>query len=93
MYKRILLRIRERVRSNQYVLTLHARREMNKDELRLFDVEHAILTGEIVERQIDKRTVEFKYRVRGLATDGSSVEVIVKIGPTFKMVVITVYRL
>lgn len=93
MYKRALLRIRERLRSSQYLLTLHARREMNEDELHVFDVEHAILTGEIVERQTDKRTAESKYRIRGRATDESSVEVIVKTGPTGKIVIITSYRI
>ena len=51
MYERILRQMRENIRSRQYVMTLHAEEEMNDDLLGIFDVERAILTGAIVERQ------------------------------------------
>jgi hypothetical protein len=43
----------ERIRTRQYVMTLHAEEEMNDDHLSVFDVERGILTGEIMERQRD----------------------------------------
>jgi len=56
-------------------------------------VEHAILTGEVRERQRDRVTAEWKYCVKGEVFDGSSVEVIVKISLTGRLVIITVYTL
>jgi hypothetical protein len=65
VFERILKQFREKVRNCQYVMTLHAEEEMNDDELTIFDVERAILTGEIVERQKDQATAEWKYLVSG----------------------------
>ena len=42
--------MRDKVRTRQYVMTLHAEEEMSDDALTIFDVERGILTGEIVER-------------------------------------------
>ena len=39
-------------------MTLHAEEEMNNDDLTIYDVESAILTGKIVERQRDRETAE-----------------------------------
>jgi hypothetical protein len=47
VFDRVLRRMREKVRSRQYVVTLHAEEEMASDGLTIFDVERAILTGEI----------------------------------------------
>lgn len=44
--------MREKVRRLEYV-TAHAEEEMSDDELTILDVEHAILSGKIVERQRD----------------------------------------
>jgi len=85
--------MREKVRTAQYVVTFHARREMNDDALTADDLEQAIFTGEILERQKDRITAEWKYRVQGEATDGRQIEVVAKIGPTGKLAVITVYAL
>ena len=41
-------------------MTLHAEEEMDDDGLTIFDVECAILTGEIVQRQKDHGTGEWK---------------------------------
>ena len=92
MLEQTLTRIREKVRRRQYVVTFHAKREMDEDELTSYDVEHVILSGEILERQRDADTSESKYRVRGQTIKGPEAEVIVKISPTGKVVVITVYR-
>ena len=64
---------------------------MNNDGLSIFDVEQVILTGEIVERQKDKQTGEWKYRVRGLTLEESDVVVVTKLSPTGKMVILTVF--
>ncbi len=53
MFDRILKRIQEKVRTLEYVMTIHAEEEMDDDELTIFDVEHVLLNGEIVERQKD----------------------------------------
>jgi hypothetical protein len=92
MFKRILVRIREKIRHGQFVVTLHARKEMNDDGLFVFVLVHAILSGEIYERQLDRRTSEFKYRIAGNSLEGEAVEIIVKISMTGSIVILTVYR-
>lgn len=87
----MLSRIREKIRSRQYLMTYHARREMNYDDLTVYDVERAILTGKILERQKDETTNEWKYRITGKTVAGGKVEVVAKISPTDKLVIITVY--
>lgn len=93
MFARILKRMQEGIRSREYVVTLHARKEMNADELSIYDVERGILTGEILERQQDRLTVEWKYRIRGKTTEGDKVEIVAKLSNTGKLVIITVYSL
>ncbi len=93
MFGRVLIRMRDRVRGRQYVMTLHAEEEMSDDRLTIYDVEHCILTGEIIERQKDVRTGEWKYLVRGQTLDGDAIVVVAKLSPTGKLVLITVYRL
>ena len=46
--------MREKLRSRQYVMTVHAEEEMDADGLSIFDIENAVLTGRIVERQVDR---------------------------------------
>ena len=72
--------------------TLHADDEMDEDHLSIFDVERTILTGEIVERQKDKDTGEWKYLVKGYSTDDREVVAVTKLGPTGKAVIITVFE-
>jgi len=91
MFTRILRRIRESIRTRQYVLTLHAEEEKEADGLSILDVENCILVGTIIERQRDKQFSEPKYRISGRTIAGHEMEVIVKLGPTGKLVIITVY--
>ena len=91
MFERILKALREKVRTRQYVMTLHAEDEMNDDGLTIFDVERGILTGEMIERQKDNVTAEWKYLVRGQTVEGGTVWVVTKLSPTGKMVILTVY--
>jgi hypothetical protein len=83
--------MREKIRQRQYVMTLHAEEEMNDERLTIYDVERAILTGEILERQKDSVTAEWKYHIKGEAIEGGEVEVIVKLSPSGKLVIITLY--
>jgi hypothetical protein len=56
MLDEILQRIREKIVTRQYVMTLHAEEEMSNDNLSIYDIEQGILTGEILERQKDRLT-------------------------------------
>ena len=91
MFDEILQRMREKIASRQYVMTLHAEEEMSDDNLSIYDIEQGIFRGEILERQKDRVTAESKYRIRGLTIDGGEVEIIAKLSPTGKVVIITVY--
>lgn len=93
MFDRILRRMRELVRTSHYIMTVHGHEEMEADQLTVFDVEHCILTGDIVERQKDRRTGEWKYLVEGKTLSGHQAIVVSRVGPTGKLVIITVYRL
>lgn len=91
MFNRILKEMRDKIRERKYVMTIHGEEEMNNDCLSIYDVESGILNGKIVERQKDKVTDEWKYRIIGQTVDGSEVEVVAKLSPTGKLVIITVY--
>lgn len=91
MFEQIMSQMRELVRKKQYVMTLHAEEEMDDDGLTIYDVERSILTGEIQERQKDRVTAEWKYRILGQMVRGGEVEVVAKFSPTGKLVIITVY--
>jgi hypothetical protein len=92
VYDRILKQMREKIRSRQYVMTLHAEEEMDDDKLSIFDVESGILTGTIIERQRDRSKQEWKYLVQGETLDGDRVIVVVtKFGYTDRLVILTIY--
>ena len=93
MFDRVLRRVQALVRANEYVVTLHGHEEMEADGLTVYDIEQVILTGQIVERQRDQRRREWKYLVEGETLDGDAARVVSKIGPTGKLVVVTVYVL
>lgn len=58
MFEQIRDKMREKIRSLEYVMTIHAEEEMENDGFSIFDVENAVLTSEIVERQKDRETDE-----------------------------------
>ena len=93
MFDRILSRVKQKIRMEEYVMTIHADEEMDSDALNIYDVEHAILRGEILERQKDAMTAEWKYRIQGPTIESGPIEIIVKLGPTGKALILTVYRL
>jgi len=92
VFERILNRLREKIRTRQYVMTIHADEEMDNDGLTIFDVESVVLSGRIIERQKDQQAGEWKYLVKGESLNGESVVTVTKIGPTGKLIFITVYR-
>ncbi len=91
MHERILRKIREKIRSRDYVMTTHADEEMWEDDLAIQDIENVILRGEIVARQKDRYSDQWKYLVRGDSLDSRPVVVVAKIGYNGELVVITVY--
>ena len=64
---------------------------MHEDNFGIYDIERAILTGRIIERQEDVLTGEWKYRVEGESVQRMPLEVVAKLSPTSKLVIITVY--
>jgi hypothetical protein len=55
--------------------------------------ERAILTGEIIERQKDQDTGEWKYLTAGNTLADEPIIVVAKLAFTGKLIIITVYRL
>ena len=86
-----ITRIRDLIRSLNYVVSLHAAEELEDDNLTILDLENIILTGRIVERQRDRRTRETKVLIRGRSLDEREAEVVVKLGLTGTLYIITVY--
>jgi hypothetical protein len=72
--------------------SIHALEEMAEDDVLTEDVQNVILTGGIVERQIDRATRERKYVFLGRDLAGDPIGVVAKIGAVDKVVVLTVYR-
>ncbi len=92
MFESILVELQNYVRTNKYVVTTHAADEMDEDDLSIYDIERAILNGEIVERQKDEERSEWKYLVRGRSIDDHPIIVVTKIGLTDKLIIITVFK-
>ena len=92
MFDRILKKMREKIQTRQYVMTLHGEEEMDEEGLTVYDVESGILTGKIMERQRDRISAERKYLVTGEALDGEAITIAVKFGSQGKLVILTVYR-
>jgi hypothetical protein len=84
--------MREKVRALDYVMTIHAEEEMEDDDISILDVEHMILSGEIIERQQDQETGEWKYLIAGNTLADDPIIVVAKLALTGAMVIITVYR-
>ena len=65
---------------------------MGEDDVFDEDIENVILRGRIVERQVDRATRERKYVLTGTDVAGEPIGVVLKMGLTGKVIVITVYR-
>jgi hypothetical protein len=70
--------MRNKIRTGDYVMTLHGEEEIDAEDLSVFDVERCILTGKIIERQKDKKTGEIKYRILGFMISGDLIPLQVK---------------
>lgn len=92
MFDKILKIMQDNIRNLNYVMTVHAQEEMYDDDLSIYDVERSILNGRILERQKDKITGEWKYRIIG-KIEGNLIELITKLSITGKLVIITVYKI
>jgi Domain of unknown function (DUF4258) len=90
--KLTLERLRELVRNLDYSVSLHATEELEDDNLTILDLESVLLTGDIVERQRDRITRETKVIVRGSTVEGETAECVVKLGPSGRLFIITIYR-
>ena len=91
VYDRILKRLRECVRSRNYIVTLDADEEMAEEGISILDVERAKFEGRIIERQKDENRTEWKYLVAGPTRHADSITAVTKIGSTGKMILITVF--
>jgi Domain of unknown function (DUF4258) len=86
-----IAQLRHLIRTLSYLVSTHAADELEDDNLSILDLESIVLTGQIVERQRDRNTRETKYVVRGSCLESSLGEVVVKVGQSGKLIVITVY--
>lgn len=86
-----IARIRHLIRTLAYVVTAHAADELDDEDLSILDLENIVLTGQIAETQRDRTTREVKYVVQGATLGDEAGEVVLKVGPTGRLVVITVY--
>ncbi|MEA2061385.1 MAG: DUF4258 domain-containing protein [Thermodesulfobacteriota bacterium] len=93
MHDSTLKKMQEAIRNRQYVMTLHAEEEMDDDDLSIFDIEHIVLFGKIIEKQKDQVTKEWKYFIEGQSFSNELTVVVAKISMTGKLVIITVFKL
>ena len=91
MPHRLIERIRRKILLRDYDLTIHAIEEMAEDDLDVLDIEHAVLTGQVVRRhKHDARGT--KYVIEGLAVDGERVvDVVGRFHAIDRFLIITVY--
>ena len=69
MPHRLIDRIRRKILLRDYDLTIHAIEEMAEDDLDILDLEHAVITGQVVRRhKHDPRGI--KYTIQGPSADG-----------------------
>ena len=92
MARATIARIRDLIRTLAYSVSVHAADELDDDNLSILDLEAIVLSGAIIEHQRDRVSRETKYVIRGPTLAGEVAECIVKIGPTGRLFVITVYR-
>ncbi|MCP4216387.1 MAG: DUF4258 domain-containing protein [bacterium] len=93
MPRHLIDKIRDAIRNGNYDMSLHAVEEMGDDNLRIVDVESAVLNGKIVEQQKDEQR-STKYVVRGLCSlRSTSVGVVGRFKETGVFLIITVYAI
>ena len=74
-------------------MTTHATEEMAEDDLNIVDVEHAVLTGRVMQIQRDDPRGN-KYLLEGTATDGATVVGVVgRFLGSDRYLIVTVYKI
>ena len=92
MYDKILEKMIECIWRGNFVITIHAEVALKQDLLKAEDVVNCVLHGEIVERQKDRQSGEYKYVIAGESINNLPMEVIAKLHALGDTYVITVYR-
>ena len=92
MHSKIEKRFVKLIAEGNYVMTLHAFEEMEDDALDIYDIEHVIVSGKIVEKQKEPLTGEIKYRFKGQTLSNGIAETVLKFGFNGKAVIITVFK-
>jgi hypothetical protein len=88
-----IARIREKIRTGQYDMTVHAMEEMAEDFLDITDIEWAILHGNI-NRTIKDDPRGTKYIVEGNALDQkTAVGIVERFTGNRRFLIITVYKI
>jgi hypothetical protein len=90
--RRGIRQIRDKIRAEEYDLTIHARNEMEADDLTILDVEAAILNGQIRRRERDFLRWT-KYVIEGISLDGRPVGIAGRFTETDFFLIITVYEI
>lgn len=90
MASKNIQRIRQAVLLGHVKLTHHALEEMDEDDLEILDIESALMTGQIVEKQ--KHSMSIKYKVCGKSTSHDIISVIGRFTETGYFLIITVFR-
>lgn len=76
--KRAIDKLRRLIREEQYQISVHANKEMSKDDLIAVDIENVVHTGKITKR-FTREERGTRYEITGQACDGRSVAVICRI--------------
>ncbi|MGB0383618.1 MAG: DUF4258 domain-containing protein [Ardenticatenaceae bacterium] len=93
MSQHILEEIQYAILITEYDLIRHARIKIAKDELTIFDIEHAILSGHITGIERDNQR-EPRYTIKGLAEDRKrEVTVVGCFTKSGRYLIIRVYKL
>jgi len=91
MPKAMLRRIRSKISTGSFDLTIHAVDEMAEDRLDILDVESAIFRGRIVKTARDALG-RVRYTIHGIAADESGLVAIVgRFTESGRFLIITVY--
>lgn len=91
MQRRILRRIRDKIRSEEYYFTEHAKAELAKDDFLVVDVEQGALRGKIAKVEPDLESGR-KYTIVGESTDRRAIGIVCKFTASGQLRIITVYE-
>ncbi|MDY0168180.1 MAG: DUF4258 domain-containing protein [Thermoguttaceae bacterium] len=86
----VIERIRDKIRTRDYYLSLHATEELAEDGFERDDMENAVLTG-FVQKRLTHDPRGTRYRIEGTAKDGRTMYVLCRFTEIGALVVITVY--